>query len=789
MITIDTLYGQIIGQEVKNQKTFFKFKINKDNVILLEGLEQCNIGDIITVTGKYNKAKTRFKVQNTPKNLEIIDDLEAIAKFTGITLTNDEYRACLNDLHADCFYTASGSLGNTETRIKFLTEHTGETGEKFVALSNFIANDADVYGLVSLFKDAGVNLGLSHALQIAYGFRNRTGYTNKRLIELVEECPWILSQILNPEEAEPAIEKLENYFNYTGRKLEIYRTAHTIIKILTHRMHDGDCFVPNTDLYGMVINKGHSKTSYEDAWHLLTKNQESKNRFAGIIPENEFLHEAIKDAGRKLNEKAKAAVYLPGIFGAEKNAAIRYHMINNSPGAALSSANMIKQAKQTAMALGKPLNNSQKKLIQSVCQNKITLLTGEAGTGKTHALKVLAQSYYHLTDRVPVVLAPTALAAYTAAENTIAESLAKTIHRFSFLFSDNSDIYTSQGNKSNTNQESPGLVIVDECSMLGPVLLRRLLEHITADTRLVFAGDPAQLPPIGADGTFTSMLRLADQDGIGCHIHLEENYRNDEGVISAARAILNNQPIPQDIKGVNIHICQQEGLYHKLEEILESTGGINPDTMILSPYRNKKYGMSLDFLNPNLAKKYGTGKQIPGTNFMIGDPVIAIRNDYRNGNPYSPKIIRSLRTTRDDVYNGMKGYIKEYNSNTHKVTVNFYTGLKGDKNYYAKELAYYLERCYALSIHKAQGGQAQNIVICLDNTTAIKNAPLIYTALTRCEKGGQVHIITKKDFLDAPYIKPVDPNDDVYGYIGNHCLTKFRQRVLALERETKCREY
>lgn len=221
---------------------------------------------------------------------------------------------------------------------------------------------------------------------------------------------------------------------------------------------------------------------------------------------------------------------------------------------------------------------------------------------------------------------------------------------------------------------------------------------------------------------------------------------------------------------------------------MELVGGINvEDTMILAPYRSKGY--HTEAINKILARKYGGNTVITGTDFLIGDPVIAKRNDYVAGGRPRPSSIRRLRTARDDVYNGMKGIIKDYDSFNKTVCVEFYTGLKGERIYRVEELNYYLELAYAATVHKAQGGQASNIVLVLN--TAMNNLNLIYTALTRCKEGGQVHIVTKKEFLTAPYLRQTvdSENENDFEYAANRRLTKFMYRVIAARNQPKKRAY
>jgi len=619
--------------------------------------------------------------------------------------------------------------------------------------------------------------------------KNRQGYLRKNLLAIVSECPWVISQVLKGEEIDDAVKRLEKYFNISEERAKVYRAANTIINVLQEYTRRGDCFISDKSLYSRVINMGINKQIYREAFDLLFNNPTSQRVFAGINLHGPYTVEAINEAGRYLSPETKCAVYLPGIFFSEKEGAELYSILSQTPAPPLSFKDLKKQVKDVEKKFGQKLNKSQMQLIESVCENKITLLTGEAGTGKSLALKVLAESYYQLTGTMPVIIAPTALAAHRAADNTSMSDTAKTIHRFASIFSDEADLIVNNnidGKDKNIPKYSPGLVIVDECSMMGPVMLRKLLSRITPDTRIVFAGDPNQLPPIGADGTFTAMLKLAKK-GIGSHIHLSENYRNSEGVIIAARTLLNNQPLPE-VENIFTHVVTEGDIPEKIVECVNLVGGIDVEnTMVLAPYRTKGY--HTEAVNKILAHIYGSKTVIPGTDFQIGDPIVAKRNDYITGGIPRPSTIRRLRITRDDVYNGMKGIIKDYDSATKTVCIEYYTGLKGERLYRVEELNYYIEPAYATTVHKAQGGQALNIILVL--SAAMNNLNLIYTALTRCKEGGQVHIITKKEFLTAPYLRQVEDNENNndFEYAANRCLNKFMYRVLDLQNQPEKRKY
>lgn len=763
MIKIETLYGQVIGQEVKNQKTLLNFLVlvgkHKDLVLRIEGADY-PVGTKCILPGSFS-SKKRFKVESENIITDLQDDLKVITDMTGISIPEETYRAYLSHLKTDNFNTAADILSDPDAREDFLNEFP-DSGQ-FIGLINYATTENDAKSLAQVFKDANTRLGFSHALQVAYAMKNRQGYSQISLMKLISQCPWVIKQVLKTEEIDTDILKLEKHFKIPKKRAELYRTASIMISIIKEYANRGDCFISDKLLRNRAQNSGIRKDLYDKAWKLLTRDNESRKIFAGMVPDNDYTMEAMVDAKRPPNTKPHTAVYLPGIFFSEKNAASLYYALNAAPSPILSFDKIKKHILKIEKEFGQKINAGQMEMIKSVCENKITLLTGEAGTGKSYAIKVLAESYYRLTGKIPAIIAPTALAAFRAADNTSLAPIAKTIHRYASIFNEEADIAIYTNKKIKIATDSPGLVIVDEGSMLGPVMLNKLLKKITLDTRVVFAGDPNQLPPVGPGGIFTTMIKLS-KEGIGNHVHLTENYRNSEGVIIAAKALLNNQPLPE-AENVFTHICTAGEIPGKIIECIEAVGGLNAaDTMVMAPYREKGY--HVEAINKLLAQKYGSGITIPGTNFKIGDPVIGKRNDYITGGIPRPSTMRKLRTARDSVFNGMKGILKDYDPATQTVIVDYFTGLKGERLYRVEELGYYLELAYATTVHKAQGGQALNIILVLD--VALGNKNLLFTALTRCKEGGKVHIITKKEFLEAPYVKEKNTTS----------LNKFMYRVM-----------
>ncbi|MEM6262081.1 MAG: AAA family ATPase [Bacteroidota bacterium] len=132
------------------------------------------------------------------------------------------------------------------------------------------------------------------------------------------------------------------------------------------------------------------------------------------------------------------------------------------------------------------------------------LLTGSAGTGKTFMINFFRKLLRKHGFKV-ILLAPTGRAAKVITRRS--KSLAFTIHHHIYQVSE--DGFGEVRFRSRNNKEGPRTVyIVDEASMIGDQhdettrqgLLHDLLDYVfesNPDRKLVLVGDPVQLPPVG----------------------------------------------------------------------------------------------------------------------------------------------------------------------------------------------------------------------------------------------------------------------------------------------------
>ena len=108
-----------------------------------------------------------------------------------------------------------------------------------------------------------------------------------------------------------------------------------------------------------------------------------------------------------------------------------------------------------------------------------------------------------------------------------------------------------------------------------------------------------------------------------------------------------------------------------------------------------------------------------------------IKNNYQ----MEWKVLNSYRIPLDEgvgVFNGDMGIVREINSYTERITVEFEEGRRVE---YEFKQAEELELAYAVTIHKSQGSEYPAVVIpLLQGPRQLYNRNLIYTAVTRARK-------------------------------------------------------
>jgi exodeoxyribonuclease V alpha subunit len=359
------------------------------------------------------------------------------------------------------------------------------------------------------------------------------------------------------------------------------------------------------------------------------------------------------------------------------------------------------------------LENEQREAIALAVREKVLVITGGPGTGKTTLINAVIQ-ILEKKGRAVLLAAPTGRAAKRMAETTGHE--ARTLHRL-LEFTP----------KSNTFARGPShplegdLVIVDEASMLDTAMTYALLRALPATCQIVFVGDVDQLPSVGPGSVLLDLIRSRAVP----MVRLSRIFRQAEEsriVVNAHRVNQGELPVlgAEDPASDFFFIERQEPeevlatIKTLLTERIPRKFGLHPtrDIQVLTPMHKGLLGAAT--LNQELQMLFNPDgpSVVRGTRtFRVGDKVMQVRNDYDL-----------------DVFNGDVGHVEAIDNEERTMTVMFDSRAVIYDEGQLDELAL----AYACSIHKSQGSEFPCVVLPLHTQHFVMlKRNLLYTAMTR----------------------------------------------------------
>ncbi len=423
-------------------------------------------------------------------------------------------------------------------------------------------------------------------------------------------------------------------------------------------------------------------------------------------------------------------IYLPELYEAECEICGRL-----LSGAALrfpKEKHLQKMLRDAQEESGLSYSEQQTQAIEEAASCGVLLVTGGPGTGKTTILRGILSLFGQMGLKT-LLAAPTGRAAQRLTEVTGQE--ASTIHR---LLEASIDPNTGKMVflRDESNPLKADAVIVDEMSMVDVLLLHSLLQALTPKTRLIFVGDPDQLPPVGPGAPFADCLRSNNLPAV----RLTEIFRQaQESLIVMNAHRINNGQMPE-LKNVKSDFfflrCPSEEAVGKTIEDLCSTRlpknmGIAPEQIqVLTPTR--KGGVGTWALNSRLQARLNPAgpmkkeRQWGDFSFREGDRVMQIRNNY------------DIMWKKTDgtavgtgIFNGDVGTITEIDPHQETMTV----------VYDDREAVYdftqlgELEPAYAMTVHKSQGSEYRAVVLAAwTGSPYLLSRSVLYTAVTRARE-------------------------------------------------------
>lgn len=377
------------------------------------------------------------------------------------------------------------------------------------------------------------------------------------------------------------------------------------------------------------------------------------------------------------------------------------------------------------------LTDQQLAAIAMVRDNKLSLLTGKPGTGKTTAtLEII--NWAESAGLKILLAAPTGKAAKRMIEAT--GRYASTIHyMLECIFMDGEFFFIH-------NQDNPliaDLVIIDEVSMVTNQLMADLLRAISPSTKILLVGDSGQLPSVGAGAVLRDLIAIPSIP----HTELDIIHRNSGSIVEACAAIHAGLPF-SPAKRLALEAESPQNLVHVECATPEKTAvgiramvcermplrGYDPiwDVQVISPV-NSRGGLSCDALNEMLQAELNPlpADSLHPADIKLrpGDKVINTKNENADGIESSEKLA---------IVNGDIGRVVELINGNRDMVIDFFDPARRVKIPVKKNN---LLLAYAVTCHRMQGSEAPVVIIPVHRSFGFfVNRSWIYTAISRARQ-------------------------------------------------------
>ena len=591
-----------------------------------------------------------------------------------------------------------------ENTIDKILEHP----EKLQSISGLSAKSREAF-ISTLRLNYGTEMVLAKLAN--YGIPNKLAIQildeyKEETLDVVENYPYQLVEDIKGLGFNIA-DQLAEELGIESKSPERFR-AGIIHSLLNSCMESGDTYVEARDLLEQTINLLESSRPVE-----LDPNKVALE-LSHLIEEDKVQHVDTK-------------IFDNSLFFAEEGIHKHLMRILERKGDKDQNIDSIhKHISTVEKELGIQYDTIQKEAICDAIQNKVFILTGGPGTGKTTVINGIIAVYALLEgldlkkkSSLPILLAaPTGRAARRMNELTGLPSA--TIHRHLGMTGDDDTSHLE-------DYLDADFIIVDEFSMVDTWLANQLFSNISSTSKILIVGDSDQLPSVSPGQVLADLLQIPSLP----QTRLEKIYRqSEESTIVTLASQIRQGILPTDFTQKKADRSYFEiasnHIPATIEKILDAAlrSGIPArDIQVLAPMYRGTEGIDAinqlmqDLFNPT--QKDQISFEATQWNYRTGDKVIHLVND-----------------AEVNVFNGDLGYItdlipaKYTESKQDEIVIDF----DGNEVSYPRNEWYKIRLAYAMSIHKSQGSEFP--VVILPITSASKRMlerNLIYTAITRAK--------------------------------------------------------
>lgn len=357
------------------------------------------------------------------------------------------------------------------------------------------------------------------------------------------------------------------------------------------------------------------------------------------------------------------------------------------------------------------LTKKQVEAVTTCLDNAVSCITGGAGTGKTTVLRTALRAYNQMGFEIHAV----------ALSGRAAMRLHESI---GFITSTIAKLLREEPIEPTLDQQKH-LLVIDEASMIDLPTMYRLVNHIHPSVRIIFTGDPDQLPPIGCGKVLADIV--LSKAIANTMLDIVKRQEGSTGIPEYSK-LINQGIVPEKLSTGAIHF--HETTKSEIAQVCCDLYRQSPEnSRVMAPTKalvadiNK---LTQEAVNPNGNRlEFEMHGEKFFQNLRLNDAILFTQNHYDKG-----------------IQNGSLGMLTSVESSGEsygEVTLD-----TGDKVEITQSVLDCMELGYAITLHKAQGSQFPRIIIALQKGKIVDRAWL-YTAITRAET--EIHIVGSSDEL------------------------------------------
>ena len=599
--------------------------------------------------------------------------------------------------------------------VQLYGEDTEDTIDKILAEPEKLTQ---INGLAAKNREAFVaKLRLNYGTEMvlaklaAYGIPNKLAFQiqdtyKEETLDIVEKYPYQLVEDIQGIGFKIA-DHLAEELGIQSDAPERFR-AGLVHTLLTQSMERGDTYVEARDLLEHTIELLESSRQVELDPSLVA------DELAHLIEEDKV-------------QNVETKIFENSLFFAEegiKSNLVR--LLEKGEQDCFDTDNITAAIQQVEESSGIFYDSIQKEAIRQAINQKVFILTGGPGTGKTTVINCIIAVYAQLrgldlrkVNDLPILLAaPTGRAARRMNELTGLPSA--TIHRHLGMTGDDDTSHLD-------DYLDADFIIVDEFSMVDTWLANQLLSNISSQTKLLIVGDADQLPSVSPGQVLADLLQIPTIP----QTKLETIYRqSEESTIVTLASQIQKGILPADFTEKKADRSYFEARNEHIPPMIEKiasaairSGIPAQDVQVLAPmYRGPAGIDQINNLMQNLinpVEKEELTFEAPDCQYRQGDRVIHLVND-----------------AESNVFNGDLGYISDLlpakytDSKQDELTINF----DGNELVYQRSEWYKIRLAYAMSIHKSQGSEFPVVILPITRSShRMLQRNLVYTAITRAK--------------------------------------------------------